>query len=103
MSDQRPVRYGTRRAVRRSPTPPLTNPDLSVHDIARSDKVAATYIYSILRLPWLAPDIIDAIVNGRQPSRLTARKPIHLSAHLPIDWADQRKLLGFAPGEVAHV
>ncbi len=77
------------------------SPDLSVHDIARGEKITAAYIYSILRLPWLAPDITDAIVNGRQPPRLTARKLIRLSTHLPIDWVDQRKMLGFPQDEIA--
>ena len=35
--------------------------------------VTAAYIYPLLRLPWLAPDIITAVVNGRQPPQLNAR------------------------------
>ena len=73
----------------------IQSPDLSVHDVARNEMVTAAYIYSILRLPWLAPDITEAIVNGRSPLQLTAKKLMRLSAHLPIDWAEQRKLLGF--------
>jgi hypothetical protein len=71
------------------------SPDLSVHNIARTEKVTAAYIYSVLRLPWLAPDITAAIVNGRSPPQLTAKRLMRLSAHLPVDWAEQRKLLGF--------
>jgi hypothetical protein len=55
-------------------------PDLSAHDIARAEGVSAAYIYATLRLAWLAPDIVDAIVNGRQPSRLTTKKLIRLAA-----------------------
>ena len=73
----------------------IQSPYLSVHDIARNERVTAAYIYSILRLPWLAPDITAAIVNGRSPLQLTAKRLMRLSAHLPIDWAEQRKLLGF--------
>jgi len=40
---------------------------LSVHDIAREERMTAAYIYMLLRLPWLAPDITTAIVNGQQP------------------------------------
>jgi hypothetical protein len=29
--------------------------------------VSAAYLYSLLRLPWLAPDITTAIINGRKP------------------------------------
>ena len=41
----------------------LHNTKLTMHDIAREERVSAAYIYSLLRLPWLAPDIrqdIDA-------------------------------------------
>ena len=44
------------------------NTKLTVHDIAREERVTAAYIYTLLRLPWLAPDITTAIINGRQPS-----------------------------------
>lgn len=77
------------------------DPDPAVNEIARCEKLTAAYVYSILRLPWLAPDITDAIVNGRQPPRLTAQKLIRLSAHLPIQWPEQRKLLGFAQDKTA--
>ena len=71
------------------------NTALSVHDIAREERVTAAYIYALLRLPWLAPDITTAIVNGRQPLQLNAKKLMRLTAHLPADWAEQRALLGF--------
>ena len=45
----------------------VQNTDLSVHDIACEERVTAAYIYVLLRLPWLAPDITTAIVNGQQP------------------------------------
>ena len=45
-----------------------------------------------MRLGFLAPDIIEAILEGRQTAAMTLeifRKPI------PLDWAEQRLLLGF--------
>ena len=69
---------------------------LSAHDIARQEQVSAAYIYTLLRLPWLAPDITTAIVNGKQPPQLSAKQLMRLTARLPIDWAEQRTLLGFA-------
>jgi site-specific DNA recombinase len=36
---------------------------LTVHDIAREEQVTAAYVYTLLRLPWLAPDITTAIVE----------------------------------------
>ena len=71
------------------------NPKLTVHDIARAERVTAAYIYTLLRLPWLAPDITTAIVNGRQPRQLNAKKLMRLTAHLPVDWDEQRALLDF--------
>jgi site-specific DNA recombinase len=49
----------------------------------------------MLRLAWLAPDITTAIVGGRQPPQLNAKKLTRLTAHLPPDWTEQRALLGF--------
>jgi hypothetical protein len=66
----------------------------TVHDIARNEGVTAAYIYVLLRLRWLAPDITTAIVNGRHPSQLNAKKLMRLTAQLPADWSEQRALLG---------
>jgi len=43
-------------------------------------------------LAFLAPDIIQAIYEGRQPPGLKIKR---LCAQLPFDWAEQRRVLGF--------
>jgi hypothetical protein len=43
----------------------------SVSDIARAEKIEWTYVGDILRLTLLAPDIAEAIVEGRQPADVT--------------------------------
>jgi site-specific DNA recombinase len=48
-----------------------------------------------LRLPLLAPDIVTAIVNGKNPPQLTAKKLMRLALEIPVDWNEQRELLGF--------
>jgi site-specific DNA recombinase len=68
---------------------------LTVHDIAREESITAGYIYVLLRLRWLAPDITTAIVNGQQPLDLNAQKLMRMATHFPADWAEQRALLGF--------
>jgi site-specific DNA recombinase len=68
---------------------------LTVHDIACEERVTAAYLYILLRLRWLAPDITTAIVNGRQPPQLNAKKLMRLTAQLPADWSEQRALFGF--------
>ena len=47
----------------------------------------------LIRLNYLAPDIVTAILDGVQPASLTCDGL--LKANLPMDWALQRKLLGF--------
>jgi site-specific DNA recombinase len=71
------------------------NTDLTVHVIASHERVSANYVYRLLRLPTLAPDIITAIVNGKNPPQLTAKKLMRMTPQIPVDWAEQRKLLGF--------
>ena len=73
----------------------IHNTKLTMHDIAREEQVSAAYIYSLLRLPWLAPDITTAIINGRKPPQLSAQTLMRLTPRLPAGWAEQRKLLGF--------
>ena len=68
---------------------------LTVHDIAHEERVTSDYLYVVLRLRWLAPDITTAIVNGRQPPQLNAKRLMRLTAQLPADWSEQRALLGF--------
>ena len=69
--------------------------NLTVRDIAREEGITSAYIYTLLRLPWLAPDITTAIVNGQQPLQLSAKFLMLRASRLPIDWAEQRKLFGF--------
>ena len=71
------------------------NTKLTVHDVAREENLTAGYIYVLLRLRWLAPDITAAIVSGQQPLDLHAQKLMRMATHFPADWAEQRALLGF--------
>jgi site-specific DNA recombinase len=71
---------------------------LTVHDIAQEQRVTPKYLYILLRLRWLAPDITTAVVNGRQPRQLSAMRLMRLTAQLPADWSAQRALLGFRQG-----
>jgi hypothetical protein len=77
------------------------DPGHSAHDSARAENVTAAYIYATLRLAWLAPDITEAIANGRPPRQLTAQMLFRLAADIPLDWSQQRKLIGFVQETVA--
>ena len=73
----------------------MQNPTLSVHDVAKEEHVSAAYLYTLLRLPWLAPDITSAIINGRKPPQLTVQTLMRQTPRPPANWAEQRELLGF--------
>lgn len=53
------------------------------------------HLWQLLRIGWLAPDIVSDIVEGRQPSSLTGRRLLRAS-DLPLDWVEQRACLGFS-------
>jgi hypothetical protein len=57
--------------------------------------IGAPYAARLMRLNFLAPDIVVAILNGRQPLALTASK-LMADTRLPLDWSEQRRALGFA-------
>jgi site-specific DNA recombinase len=63
--------------------------------IAREEGLNPSYTTRLLRLKFLAPDIVAAIAAGRQPAALTANK-LMADTRLPLEWGDQRKALGFA-------
>jgi site-specific DNA recombinase len=61
--------------------------------IAKKSGLDERYVSRIFRHAFLAPDIVQAIVDGRQPHDLSLEK---LNRNLPLSWVEQRKLLGFA-------
>ena len=63
--------------------------------MVKREGVSPSYFTRLVRLSYLAPDITQAILDGRQPRDLTANK---LLAHsrLPLTWHEQRTALGFA-------
>ena len=61
----------------------------SVSDIARAEKIDRTYAGDILRLTLLAPEIVEAIVVGRQPDEMTL--PVVMGV-LPVDWKGQMRV-----------
>jgi DNA invertase Pin-like site-specific DNA recombinase len=69
--------------------------DKSVADIARLVGKRVGSFSHLVRLNYLAPDIVAAILNGTQPPRLTRYQL--LKCELPMDWALQRRMLGFPP------
>ena len=73
----------------------IQDPDLTVPAIASQERLTIGYLSRLLRLPSLAPDIVTAIINGKHPPELSAKRLMRLALKIPIDWTEQRKLLGF--------
>ena len=73
----------------------VQDPDLTVPAIASQERLTIGYLSRLLRLPSLAPDIVTAIINGKHPPELSAKRLMRLALKIPTDWAEQRKLLGF--------
>ena len=62
----------------------------TVRDLAEAEAINESYLGRILRLTLLAPTIIEAILEGRQPQTLELDD---LLARFPIEWDKQRKML----------
>ena len=50
----------------------------------------------LVRLSYLAPEIVRAVLMGHQPVELSATRLVKVSKDLPHDWQAQREILGFA-------
>jgi site-specific DNA recombinase len=66
----------------------------NIDTIARAAGVHPTEVGHVIRLAYLAPDIVEAILDGRQPVEVTAERLRRLPK-LPSDWDEQRRVLGF--------
>ncbi|MCP3866967.1 MAG: hypothetical protein GY703_02505 [Gammaproteobacteria bacterium] len=64
----------------------------SISELARNLEVDSSYVTRILKLTTLAPDIVEAIINGEEPDGLSLAKLIQ---SFPESWSEQRTLFGF--------
>jgi site-specific DNA recombinase len=71
------------------------NPRWTLEDVASREELGGAYAARLIRLNYLAPDIVAAILDGKQPVDLTANK-LMADTRLPLDWRAQRAALGFA-------
>lgn len=67
--------------------------DLTIEELAGALNRRPGHFSRLVQLTYLAPDIVTAILDGTQPEGLTSA--ILRKANLPMDWAVQRRLLGF--------
>lgn len=64
----------------------------SIQALAQYEGCSESLITHRIRLAFLAPDIVEAILEGRQPKDLT-QKRLFDAYPLPLCWEEQRKLL----------
>jgi len=63
---------------------------VTIREVAAAEKISESYVGRVLRLTLLAPDMIEAILNGRQPAEITLAG---LMRPFPVGWRDQSAAL----------
>ena len=69
--------------------------DETLDAMARRLGVKRDYLSAHMRVTYLAPDIVRALVSGRYPPELTPARLLSVCKDLPHDWQLQRAALGF--------
>ena len=62
----------------------------TLDDIAASEKICPSYVSRVLRLAFLSPRVVQAILDGRQPAHLTMKD---LMQPFPREWREQEKVM----------
>ena len=60
----------------------------SISEMAAVERIERGYLGSLLRLTLLAPEVVEAIINGRGPANVTLPR---LLEPFPMCWAEQRR------------
>ena len=73
----------------------MTGEVSSIAEIAKRERTSRPHASRLLNLAFLAPDIVQAILEGRQPPELNV-KAMTRRLQIPLSWEEQRRALGFA-------
>jgi hypothetical protein len=63
----------------------------TVREIADAEKINETYVGRVLRLTLLAPNLVEEILGGHQPTELQLED---LLRRFPVEWHPQRRTFG---------
>jgi hypothetical protein len=63
----------------------------SFQELAKRDGISRRYIRRLVGLAFLSPQLVETILQGRQPVKLTTTRLTEFD--LPLDWTEQHKLL----------
>ncbi len=58
----------------------------TIEDLSAAEKINPSYVSRVMRLAFLSPAIVEAILEGKQPAHLTMKD---LLRPFPVDWAKQ--------------
>lgn len=64
----------------------------TIEDLGRREQISPSYVGRVVRLTFLAPDIVEAILNGKQPRLLDTKS---LLKPFPAEWNAQKRHFGF--------
>ena len=70
----------------------LATGEIDIATLARQEQVNDSWMTRVVRLNFLSPEIVEAILNGEQPARLTANS-LTMIGPLPIAWSEQREVV----------
>lgn len=65
----------------------------SLAELAAAEKINESYVCRVLRLTLLAPDIVEAILDGRKPPELQMDA---LLRPFPVEWERQRTVFSLS-------
>jgi site-specific DNA recombinase len=68
----------------------LQRGEITIQELAEAEGVVKSYVTRIVRLAFLAPDIVDDVLAGRQSAAINAKR-LASTADLPTSWAEQRR------------
>lgn len=74
----------------------LADTDETLNEITERTTKSKGRLSALMRLSYLAPEIIADILAGRQPPELSVKRLLRTSQDLPLDWPGQRAFLGLA-------
>jgi hypothetical protein len=66
----------------------------TIDELAAAEKINSSYVSRLLRLTLLAPDIVEAILDGRQPEGISLPG---LMEPFPVEWERQRSTTAHGP------
>jgi DNA invertase Pin-like site-specific DNA recombinase len=72
----------------------FASPNLSLNQLATRERRCRKQLTKLLRLSFLSPKIVDAVISGDHPANLSRQRL--LETDLPINWSEQHELFGIA-------